>query len=90
MALNKEKVDKKSKKRKSTLKVGGKPVKAGSWGWPPTDIFVQRVSSNKWRFTSKFGKKEVEAFSSTGKIRSPISEPKVKSQSWSFVKKKKK
>lgn len=85
--LNSEKVE---KKPKSKLKVGGKPVKAGTYGFPPTDVFVQRVSSNKYRFTSKFGNRTVEAFSSTGKIRSPISEPKVKSQSWRFVNKKKK
>ena len=85
--LNSEKVDKKPKRK---LKVGDKPVLAGQYGFPPTDVFVEKVASNKWRFTSKFGNRTVEAFSSTGKIRSPISEPKVKSQSWRYVNKKKK
>jgi hypothetical protein len=84
--LNAQKIDKKANKK---VKAGSKPRKAGSWGYPPTDLFVEKVASNKWRFTSKIGNKKIEAFSSTGKIRSPITEPKVKSQSWRFVKKKK-
>jgi hypothetical protein len=85
--LNSDNVEKKPKRK---LKVGDKPLKIGDYGVDSIPVYAQKISNNKWRFTSKYGKQTVEAFSTTGKIRSPLTKPKVKSQKWRIVKKGKK
>ncbi len=63
----------------------------GFWGsfFDQKPIYKEKIKNKKYRFSTVFetGGKEIEAFSSTGKIRLPSSKPKVKSQKWRYTKK---
>ncbi len=92
MAYFKKKIKKKEKygfTKGGAVKMAKKVV--GFWGsfFDQKPIYKEKLKNKKYRFSTVFetGGKEIEAFSSTGKIRLPSSKPKVKSQKWRYTKK---